>query len=109
MDFRGHGRSPSTSGVTLSLRLFADDVLCTLRTLRLDSCYIFGVFDQTIALLCAIVPLLHSCHPCTPTLGHSLGGVVALACAVDNPTLFKGIFLFEPVICAPSYTATYDV
>lgn len=82
LDFRGHGRSPNNSNITLSLKLFAEDVACTLRVLRLDSCYVFG---------------------------HSLGGAVALACAVDNPALFKGLFLFEPVVCAPSYAPTYEL
>lgn len=79
LDFRGHGRSPSSSDITLSLKLFADDVADALRTLRLDACYVFG---------------------------HSLGGAVALACAANNPALFIGLFLFEPVVCAPSYSPT---
>ncbi len=79
-DHRGHGKSERASDY--SLRAFADDLLHVLRDLA-----------KAPAVL----------------IGHSLGGLVALAAAAEAPELVAGLVLEDPPLAygAPWPAATY--
>ncbi len=73
-DHRGHGRSGGARGTLASPRELVDDLAFAL---------------DTAARQAGAAPLL---------LGHSLGGLVALACALDRPALVSGLVLSSPAL-----------
>lgn len=75
MDLRGHGRSPGSRGYVRRFRDYVDDTMAFLIRTRAE-------------------------HPETPLflLGHSMGGTIAIACALEDPHGISGLVLSATVL-----------
>jgi alpha-beta hydrolase superfamily lysophospholipase len=75
LDLRGHGRSPGTRGYVARFRHYVEDIVAFLEQARAD-------------------------HPERPVflVGHSMGGTIAAACAVEAQDALAGLILSGAVL-----------
>lgn len=82
LDHRGHGNSFDFAENTLNWKQFGDDIT-------------------------EIVNLNFDTSPCLG-VGHSMGATALLFSALENPGLFNGLVLYEPIIYPPELARNYN-
>jgi pimeloyl-ACP methyl ester carboxylesterase len=75
LDYRGHGDTPAPADWNVDWHGYADDALAVAESLR-EPGGILGI-------------------------GHSMGGACLLMAAHRDPTLFRGLVVFEPIVFPP--------